>query len=415
MMFVTPPSSIAFNRQKVCGLMRLLLAGGVLTLAACSTIGPKSEIVVSVKDQKLGLYQDGELKKTYTISTSKFGIGDQPGSYRTPLGRHEVIAKIGHGLPTGAVLKSRHWNGEVLKPNAPGRDPIVSRILWLRGMESANRNAMKRFIYIHGTTEEGNLGRPASFGCIRMGMHDVVDLFNDVGIGAKVEITPTKLPHGHKHGVPKPEKGDEAVIAASKPQESSNPPAQAPAKSEAKPDASVGPEAPTPEKPADSKLAASQPETPEKAPGSKREGRKFWSFFKSGAADKIVDTASSAPSDAPSTADSPAITKSEQPEPSHVAAVQPDTEEPTPERRAGGWKFWPFSKSRTADAIDVTDTAVINPAADPQADMTGPTKAEKPANAPLAKSKPKKGGAYKLEKITTSNRRDTAQTSHLHS
>ncbi|MES2598975.1 MAG: L,D-transpeptidase family protein [Verrucomicrobiota bacterium] len=168
------------------------------TLGACTSSTPKSEIVVSVKDQKLGLYSQGELKKAFTISTSKFGIGDQPNSYRTPLGKHEVIAKIGHGLPTGAVLKSRHWNGEVLKPNAPGRDPIVSRILWLRGMETTNRNAMNRFIYIHGTTEENRLGKPASYGCIRMGMRDVVDLFNDVGIGAKVVVTRNPLPAGEK-------------------------------------------------------------------------------------------------------------------------------------------------------------------------------------------------------------------------
>lgn len=166
-------------------------------LVSCTVpSGPKSEIVVSVKDQRLGLYSDGVLQRQYAISTSKFGLGDQLGSYKTPLGKHEVIAKIGHGLPTGAVLKSRSWNGEVLKPNAPGRDPIVSRILWLRGMETDNSNAMKRFIYIHGTTEEGRLGKPASFGCIRMGMRDVVDLFNDVNIGAKVEITKNRLPKG---------------------------------------------------------------------------------------------------------------------------------------------------------------------------------------------------------------------------
>jgi hypothetical protein len=167
-------------------------------IGACTSNAPKSEIVVSVKEQKLGLYSEGVKKKEYTISTSKFGIGDQPNSYRTPLGKHEVIAKIGHGLPTGAVLKSRHWNGEVLKPNAPGRDPIVSRILWLRGMENTNRNAMNRFIYIHGTTEESRLGKPASYGCIRMGMKDVVDLFNNVGIGAKVVVTRSPLPSGDK-------------------------------------------------------------------------------------------------------------------------------------------------------------------------------------------------------------------------
>ncbi|MFN0078748.1 MAG: L,D-transpeptidase family protein [Prosthecobacter sp.] len=157
---------------------------------------PKGEVVVSVKDQKMGIYDQGRLTKQYVISTSKFGIGDQKGSYRTPLGKHEIIAKIGQGLPAGAVLKSRRWNGEVLKPNAPGRDPIVSRILWLRGMEQTNKNAANRFIYIHGTTEENRLGHPASYGCVRMGMKDVVDLFNNVSVGAKVVITKGALPRG---------------------------------------------------------------------------------------------------------------------------------------------------------------------------------------------------------------------------
>ena len=161
--------------------------------------------MVSVKEQKLGIYQEGRLKKEYLVSTSKFGLGDQPNSYRTPLGKHEVVAKIGHGLPKGAVLKSRSWNGEVLKPNAPGRDPIVSRILWLRGMESADKNAQNRFIYIHGTPEECNLGKPASYGCIRMGMADVVDVFNEVSIGAKVVVTKGALPHGGKPEKPEPD------------------------------------------------------------------------------------------------------------------------------------------------------------------------------------------------------------------
>ncbi len=184
----------------------LALAAGVL-LSQCKS-APKSEVVVSVKDQRMGLYHDGVLQKKYVISTSKFGLGDQPNSYRTPIGKHEVIAKIGKGLPAGAVLKSRSWNGEVLKPNAPGRDPIVSRILWLRGLESTNRNAMKRFIYIHGTPEESRLGQPARYGCIRMGMKDVVDVFDDVGIGAKVVVTKDHLPDGKK---PEKVKVDPAV------------------------------------------------------------------------------------------------------------------------------------------------------------------------------------------------------------
>lgn len=162
----------------------------------CSSSSSSSseKVVVSVKEQKLGVYQEGKLKKQYKISTSKFGLGDKPGSCCTPLGKHEVIAKIGHGLPPGAVLKSRHWNGEVLKPNAPGRDPIVSRILWLRGLDSKNRNAFGRYIYIHGTTEENRIGQPASYGCIRMKSRDVIDLFDNVGIGVRVDITEKGLP-----------------------------------------------------------------------------------------------------------------------------------------------------------------------------------------------------------------------------
>lgn len=192
MISLTPLLFSRLHRAVKCGA---LLAGGAL-ISSCST--PKSEVVVSVKDQRMGLYSEGVLTRQYAISTSKFGIGDRPNSYCTPLGKHEIIAKIGHGLPPGAVLKSRSWNGEVLKPNAPGRDPIVSRILWLRGLESSNRNAMKRFIYIHGTPEETRLGQPASYGCIRMGMQDVVDAFENLNIGAKVVITRDSLPGGRK-------------------------------------------------------------------------------------------------------------------------------------------------------------------------------------------------------------------------
>ncbi|TDU69272.1 L,D-transpeptidase-like protein [Prosthecobacter fusiformis] len=180
------------------GIVRLGLALVAGAFLSHCTSSPKSEVVVSVADQRMGLYHEGVLKKQYVVSTSKFGLGDQPNSYRTPTGKHEIIAKIGQGLPPGAVLKSRSWNGEVLKPNAPGRDPIVSRILWLRGLESSNRNAMRRYIYIHGTTEENRLGQPASYGCIRMGMKDVVDVFNDLGVGAKVVITKDHLPGGKK-------------------------------------------------------------------------------------------------------------------------------------------------------------------------------------------------------------------------
>ncbi len=178
----------------------LLVAAAATALCQCSTPPPKNaDVVVSVHDQKLGIYRNGTLVNSYRISTSKFGVGDKPGSCCTPLGQHEVVAKIGHGLPPGAVLKSRQWNGEVLPPNAPGRDPIVSRILWLDGKERSNHNAFNRFIYIHGTTEENRLGAPASYGCVRMAAKDVINVFNTVPVGACVVITNDPLPKG-EHG-----------------------------------------------------------------------------------------------------------------------------------------------------------------------------------------------------------------------
>jgi len=166
-------------------LLALVTGCGTMPL----TKDTRNKMIVSVKDQRMLLVTDGVPVKSYRISTSRFGLGDQPGSYRTPIGRMEVARKIGGGQPRGAVFKSRRPTGEVLKPDAPGRDPIVSRILWLRGLESHNSNAFPRYIYIHGTPERRNLGRPASFGCIRMCCGDVIDLYNRVGHGAEVYVT----------------------------------------------------------------------------------------------------------------------------------------------------------------------------------------------------------------------------------
>lgn len=205
---------------------RLLKTGALVLLTGLlsqCTSSPKGDVVVSVKEQKLGIYSQGKLTKQYVISTSKFGLGDQKGSYRTPIGQHEIIAKIGQGLPAGAVLKSRRWNGEVLKPNAPGRDPIVSRILWLKGTEQTNKNAANRFIYIHGTTEENRLGHPASYGCVRMGMKDVVDLFNNVNVGAKVVITKGGLPRGEAEKAAAPAAADDGSPSLVAPANSAQP------------------------------------------------------------------------------------------------------------------------------------------------------------------------------------------------
>ena len=157
-------------------------------LAGCAQLDNRHVMHISVAEQKLLLTDQGQPVATYPISTSKFGVNSAPNSYGTPLGKHRVVKKIGHGLPPGAVFKSRRFTGEVLPVDAPGRDPIVTRILWLDGKEGGNRNSFARYIYIHGTPEERNIGLPVSYGCIRMRSRDVITLFDRVGIGARVDI-----------------------------------------------------------------------------------------------------------------------------------------------------------------------------------------------------------------------------------
>jgi lipoprotein-anchoring transpeptidase ErfK/SrfK len=173
---------------------RTLIAAFGILLASCAA--PRDvdhHIVVSVHDQKLALLEKGNLVATYPISTSKFALSDRPGSYGTPLGELEIANKIGDGAPAGTVFKDRRRTGEVVAVNAPGRDPIVTRIIWLRGREAQNANAFRRDIYIHGTPEERNIGRPASYGCIRMRSIDIINLYSQVGQGAEVSIMTSPL------------------------------------------------------------------------------------------------------------------------------------------------------------------------------------------------------------------------------
>jgi L,D-transpeptidase-like protein len=185
----------------------LILLTISLLFAGCVTKDRNHRILVSVADQSMELYHRSALLARFSVSTSKFGLGDRPGSRATPLGRMEVAKKIGAGAPLGAVFKSRRQTGEILQPNAPGRDPIVTRIIWLKGLEHQNRNAFGRCIYIHGTPEERYLGHPASFGCIRMRSCDVKQVFDIVGLGASVDVISGPLPDQ-----PKP-----AVIASAAP------------------------------------------------------------------------------------------------------------------------------------------------------------------------------------------------------
>ena len=146
------------------------------------------QIVVSVPEQRMVVLDEGVPMAFYPVSTSKFGVGDQPGSCATPLGELEIAKKVGAGAPLGAVFKNREATGEVLQPDAPGRHPVVTRLLWLRGREAGNANAHNRYIYIHGTPEERRIGTPASYGCVRMRSRDVVKLYDEVGNGARVYI-----------------------------------------------------------------------------------------------------------------------------------------------------------------------------------------------------------------------------------
>lgn len=136
-----------------------------------------SKVIVSILHQKMYLLFDNKHFREYPISTSKYGIGDEFGSYKTPTGIFRVHSKYGDGLNLGAVLKSRKPTREIVAPNSKDRDPIVTRIIWLEGLEPSNRHAFERCIYIHGTPQETNLGRPASFGCVRMASKDVVQVY----------------------------------------------------------------------------------------------------------------------------------------------------------------------------------------------------------------------------------------------
>lgn len=142
---------------------------------------------VDVAQQTLHLLSNGGLVKSWPVSTSKFGLGSEPGSYKTPVGKFRIFGKIGEGAPPWAVFKSRIPTGEIAVPGG-GEDGVLTRILWLDGVEESNQNTRERYIYIHGTNQEELIGQPASHGCIRLRNQDVVELFAMVPEGADVEI-----------------------------------------------------------------------------------------------------------------------------------------------------------------------------------------------------------------------------------
>ena len=147
----------------------------------------RTKIDVSVRDQRLILTRDGEELRSYPISTSRFGIGTQEGSMKTPLGRFRIVEKIGDSAAPGTIFKAR----VALGPDDPPPDTedfITSRILWLDGLEEENANTRDRFIYIHGTKHEDEIGTPASHGCIRIPIPSAISVYRWISIGDQIFV-----------------------------------------------------------------------------------------------------------------------------------------------------------------------------------------------------------------------------------
>ena len=154
-------------------------------------------LYVDIDSQKMFYLKKGTILKEYTISSSSYGTGNKKNSLKTPLGQHEIHKKIGDNLPKNAILKGRKWNGAIANIISEkidtDYDHVTSRILWLDGLEleknkGGDVDSRSRYIYIHGTAEEGLIGIPASDGCIRMYNNDVIELYDLVDMQTKVWI-----------------------------------------------------------------------------------------------------------------------------------------------------------------------------------------------------------------------------------
>ena len=143
---------------------------------------------VSIEKQLLRVYSSNNYCKEYRVSTSRFGIGHELNSFKTPTGKFEIEQKIGDGEPLGTVFKSRRTAGIYNFKNQVKEDLILTRILWLNGLENHNKNTFDRYIYIHGTNHVNELGNPHSMGCIRMSNEDIIEVYNFLSLGSKVFI-----------------------------------------------------------------------------------------------------------------------------------------------------------------------------------------------------------------------------------
>jgi L,D-transpeptidase YbiS len=147
----------------------------------------QAKIHISVRKQRLTLKSGQKKLGVYPISTSRFGLGTEEGSMKTPTGRFRIAEKIGDGMPLGTVFKNRR---RVKAPKKLMRDEdlVLTRILWLDGLDPGNANTHERFIYIHGTDHEESLGEPASHGCVRMRSTDLLELYELVDVDTPVAI-----------------------------------------------------------------------------------------------------------------------------------------------------------------------------------------------------------------------------------
>ena len=149
-------------------------------------------INIHISSQTLELIIDKSLYKIYQISSAKNGLGEKENSYCTPRGRHKISKKIGDGLKENSVLVGREFTGEIFNEpmfeQYPDRDWILTRILWLEGLEEHNKNSKDRYIYIHGTPDSTELGKTGSKGCIRVKNKDMVEIFNLSHEGDEVNI-----------------------------------------------------------------------------------------------------------------------------------------------------------------------------------------------------------------------------------
>lgn len=152
-------------------------------------------LVISIPDQQLALLSPDSLPQVFPISSSRFGIGSEPGSFRTPIGSFRICEKFGDHAPPYLIFRSRLPTGEIASPSLShtSDDLILSRILWLDGLDLENRNTKDRFIYLHGTNQESLIGSPASHGCIRMRNLDIIQLYDSTPTSSSVLISLSPL------------------------------------------------------------------------------------------------------------------------------------------------------------------------------------------------------------------------------